>query len=111
MAIPGDQDIQYYLMHLLVGQADGKMHCNDVYSALAEQFPQLTRDERKDPYANSVSLWANRVQRAVQHLRENGMVLHHTMAGGKGIWAVSEVGRQWLSSLPDGDELLKELMG
>ena len=109
MSIPHDHAIQYSLLRLLEQQLDGKMHCNDVYRILAEQFPQLTRSELEDPYQNSLSHWANRVQFAVLHLRNEGLVLHHTVAGGRGIWAISAAGREWLARLPDADELLKEL--
>jgi 5-methylcytosine-specific restriction enzyme A len=109
MTIPHEHEIQYALMCLLEGQPEGKMHCNDVYRVLAEQYPQLTRAELEDPYENSISHWANRVQFAVMHLKDQGLILHHTVGGGRGIWAISVAGREWLSRIPNADELLKEL--
>jgi len=94
MAIPGDLAIQISLLDLLASKSDGKLHCNDAYRELALRFPQLTKNEREDPYQNSLSHWANRVQFAVLHLRRQGLILHHTVAGGRGIWAISESGRQ-----------------
>ncbi|MBI5786735.1 MAG: winged helix-turn-helix domain-containing protein [Rhodocyclales bacterium] len=110
MSIPNDHAIQVFLLQLLEQSLDGKMHCNDAYWLLARQFPQLTTAELHDPYQNSLSHWANRVQFAVLRLKEQALMLHHTVAGGKGIWAISEKGRAWLATLPNADELLAELL-
>lgn len=110
MTLPHDHDIQNELLKLLAAQPEGKMHCNDVYRVLAAKFPMLTKSEIEDLYQNSLSHWANRVQFAVLHLRNQGWVLHHTMAGGKGLWAISEKGRAWLVDAPKiAEAALKEL--
>ena len=87
-------------MDLLEKTPGGKMHCNDVYRELAKRFPELTKEEKEDPYQTSLSHWANRVQFAVLHMKKQGWLLHHTVAGGKGIWAISDKGREWLVEAP-----------
>ena len=108
MAIPDDSTIQYSLLHLLSQQPGGMLRSHDVYRILSDQFPQLTHAELHDPYANSVSHWANRVQWAVQHLRESGLLQQHGTSG-RGRWIISSAGRKWLASLPKADDLLREL--
>lgn len=110
MALPHDQTIQIELLELLAAQPEGKMHCNDVYKVLAKRFPKLTERELTEPYQTSQSHWANRVQFAVMHLKEQGLMLHHTMAGGIGIWGISEKGRKHIKKLEKAcEDLLKDL--
>jgi restriction endonuclease Mrr len=109
MSIPDDSTIQYSLLHLLSEQPKGMLPSYEVYRMLADQFPQLTYADLHDPYPNSVSHWANRVQWAVQHLRESGLLQQHGVSG-KGLWTISSAGRAWLASLPNADDLLNELM-
>jgi len=109
MAIPHDDSIQIHLLELLVRQHDGRMYSDDAHKTLGDKFPQLTRAEKQDPYGTNVSKWANRVRFAVCHLREAGLIQHHSLSG-RGIWAISDAGRKWLSRLPDPDEILAEMM-
>ena len=110
MAIPTDDSIKFALLFLLEQRPDGAMHCVDVYRILSEQFPELTHDEIAVPYQHSRSHWANRVQWVVSHLKEEGLILHHSLAGDRGVWALSPAGREWLARLPSGDELLEEML-
>ena len=61
MSLPGDHDIQFMLMDLLLTQRGQKSPCADVYNVLAKSFTQLTRDEKTVPYWNSWSHWENRI--------------------------------------------------
>ena len=97
MAIPHDHIIKLSLLELLHKAPNGTMHCNDVYKALAEQFPKLTKDELTLPYRTSLSKWANRVQWARQHLVEEGLLLRPHAGKGRGYWTISESGRRALT--------------
>ena len=96
MTIPHDDIIQLKLLELLDRTPDGTMHCNDVYSALATQFPELTEEEISAPYQSSLSKWANRVQWARQHLVEKGWLLRPYSGEGPGYWTISAKGRKAL---------------
>ncbi len=110
MALPDDYRIQIELLDLLSTAPEGKMRTRDIYSALAQRFPQLTRDETEVPYRNSVSHWANRVQFARLHLVELGYILR-PHARGRGVWAISAEGRKALTDKQAlADKLLAELM-
>jgi len=110
MTLPHDEDIQTELLRLLSKAPKGRMHCQEVYVVLAKHFPKLTKDETTVPYKNSVSHWANRVQFARQHLVTKGWLLHTTMSGGRGYWAISEKGRNTVIQLQElGKTLLAEL--
>ena len=101
MAIPHDDVIQLQLLELLSNAPDGTMHCNDVYTKLAELFPRLTADELFIPYRTSASKWANRVQWARQHLVQAGLLLRPHAGSGRGFWTISDKGRKALSALID----------
>src|SRR5437879_109906 len=110
MAIPHDHDIQIGLLRLLADAPDGSMHCADVYKALAQHFPGLTKDDVTIPYRNSISHWANRVQFARLHLVEQGWLLPPYFANDRGIWTITGAGRQWLRELAQiARKLLEEL--
>lgn len=106
MALQHDEDIQIELLRLLADAPYGRMHCRDIYEALASRFPSLTEDEKTVPYRNSVSHWANRVQFARLHLVGKGCILHASM-NGRAVWAISDKGR---TSILDLDELAKSLL-
>jgi hypothetical protein len=109
MALPGDHDIQFMLMCLLLEERSQKMPCTDVYTKLAESFPQLSWDEKNVPYRNSRSHWANRVQQAVRHLRTDRWILSPSLSG-RGIWEVSAKGKSdWMKRYPSADDLLREM--
>jgi hypothetical protein len=110
MSIPTEDTIKYALLFLLERQGDGAMHCEDVFHPLAEQFPQLTWYELSVPYSHNRSRWENSVEWAVMRLKAQGLLLHHSVAGRRGIWALSPAGWEWVSRLPSGDELLEEMM-
>jgi hypothetical protein len=96
MTIPHDEDIQKRLLDLLKHSFDGTMHCNDVYSSLAKQFPELSDDEKSVPYQTSLSKWSNRVQFARLHC-VNKELLYSAKAGpakGRGFWTITEKGRE-----------------
>lgn len=93
MTIPHDDIIQVKLLEVLDKASNGTMHCNDVYSELARQFPMLTREELTVPYQTSLSKWANRVQWAREHLAKQGFILRPNAGQGRGYWTISQAGR------------------
>lgn len=110
MALPHDEDIQADLLRLLSVAPEGRMHCRDVYKALARHYQSLTNDELTVPYRSSLSHWANRVQFARLHLVNKGWVLRPVMGGGRGYWTISSKGRKVLVGLEVvGNKLLAEL--
>jgi hypothetical protein len=98
MTIPHDEDIKFELLELLDNATDGTMHCNDVYDRLAAKFPELTRVELEEPYRNSKSKWANRVQFARQHCSDEGHIFKFANSRGRGYWTITEAGRQRVKS-------------
>ena len=68
MAIPNDEIIAEELLDLLAHTSGGRLHVHKIYDDLAKLHPELTRQELNNPYRNSKSMWANRVQFARLHL-------------------------------------------
>jgi hypothetical protein len=94
--LPHDDDIQAEMLRLLAGAPGGRMYCQDVYTTLEDRFPQLTDDEVKIPYKNSLSHWANRVQQARRHMVTRGW-LKPMLLSGRGYWEISDKGRRVLA--------------
>jgi predicted HNH restriction endonuclease len=67
-----------------------------IYDELAKLHPELTRQELNDPYRNSKSLWANRVQFARLHLVQRRLL--YTDGDGtnpsRGDWIITDAGRK-----------------
>jgi len=96
MAIPNDAIIQEELLRLLGSSPDHRLHASEAYKTLADLHPELTSAELTDPYRNSVSHWANRVQFARLHLVNRGL-LYKAGAGPRprsGVWILTERGRE-----------------
>jgi restriction endonuclease Mrr len=109
MSIPSSQELQYGLVRLLRAKPNQRMHCTEVYSSLASEYPQLTRKETQVPYRNSRSKFANEVQWAVHRLRKAKLLLpvHHS---GRGYWQLSEnADALWPPKPIDAEALLREL--
>jgi len=106
MALPHDEEIQAELLRLLADAPLGRMHCQEIYETLARRFPCLTEDEKTEPYRNSVSHWANRVQFARLHLVDKGWFLHASM-NNRAVWVISDNGRTAILEL---DELAKSAL-
>lgn len=86
------------------------MHCQEIYVALADQFPHLSADEVGAPYRNSLSHWANRVQFARLHLIEKGWLHPLPESGRRGYWRITDEGRNALADTDVlGEKLLAEL--
>lgn len=96
--LPHDQEIQIELLNLLASAPGGRLHCQDVYSTLAQSFPRLTDDEMTAPYERSLSLWANRVQWARQHLLDQGLLIPYS-EDNRSYWTISPEGRAKLATL------------
>jgi hypothetical protein len=110
MALPSDDEICYALMALLRERFPGRMHCTDVYQHLEREFPQLTWDDTRLPYQNSRSHFANRVQFAVLHLRQQGWLMRPSVSG-RGYWELSKKAwDHWSRRHPNAEELLRALM-
>lgn len=101
MSIPHDDDIKDQLLKLLSRAPDGTMHCQDVYDKLADVFPEVTQDEIDEPYRNSLSKWANRVQFARLHCVGKDYILRarDENAQGWGYWTITEAGKRYVESL------------
>ena len=108
MSLPSDESIQSALLRFLMAQPDKEMHCCEVYGALAEHYPQITESELKCRYRNSRSHWANRVQFAVEHLRQKGLVCRPFISG-RGIWALTKSSDEGSAVSLKADEMLEEL--
>lgn len=106
MALPHDEEIQTELLSLLADAPHGRMHCQDIYEELARRFRCLTEDEKTEPYRNSVSHWANRVQFARLHLVDRGWLLHASI-NERAVWAISDNGRTAILEL---DQLAKSAL-
>ncbi|HKZ70364.1 MAG TPA: winged helix-turn-helix domain-containing protein [Anaerolineales bacterium] len=101
MSIPHDDDIQLELLKLFNKAFSGTMHCNDIYDELAKLFPELTEDELNEPYENSASKWANRVQFARLHCVQADYiyVARDEHAQGWGYWTITEEGRKHVRAI------------
>lgn len=95
MAIPNDEIIQKELLNLLAHTPDGRLHVHKIYDKLAELHPELTRQELDDPYSNSKSWWANRVQFARLHLVQRRLLFRdgYGTNPSRGIWIITDAGR------------------
>lgn len=110
MAIPHDDVIQIELLRVLSTAPEGAMHCQGVYAALAPRFPSLIHDEVAYAFSNSMSKFANLVQRARQHLVDKGWVHPPHLGGGRATWTITAAGRKRLHLMDTlADEVLSEL--
>jgi hypothetical protein len=101
MAIPDDAAIQEELLQLLGSSPQNRIHASEAYSKLVELHPELTNAEVSEPYRNSVSHWANRVQFARLHLVERGLV-YRAGAGPtprSGVWILTDRGKDRIREL------------
>lgn len=66
------------------------------YDRLAQLHPELTLDERTQPYRNAVSKWANRVQFARLHLANRGLLYRAGVGpnAGRGYWVITPRGEE-----------------
>ena len=100
MAIPNDEIIKKELLVLLAHTPNGRVHLHKVYADLAKLHPELTHQELNDPYRNSKSLWANRVQFARLHLVQRKF-LYRDGDGpnpSRGVWIITDAGRKWVEA-------------
>jgi restriction system protein len=98
--MPPQKDIDLPLLKALVA-AGGKAPARDVYKAVEEFFPQLTDADRSETLPSGGSRWTNRIQWVRQALVDRGELT----GAGRGIWAVTDKGRERLARelkcLPD----------
>jgi hypothetical protein len=110
MSLPHESVVQSSLMALIDKQPGRVVEPPDAYRLLEPEFACLTTDETRYAYQHSVSKFANHVQRAVQHLKNEGWLLE-TVQSGRGRWEFSARARaEWRQAFPDGKELFAEMM-
>lgn len=100
MTVPKQPAVADELLKLLYSTPHGRMHCQEVYIALAPKFPELTRDDTETPYRESKSKWANTVQFSRLSCINKGYIyrLKDQRSGGKGYWTITEIGRDYVRS-------------
>jgi hypothetical protein len=114
MAIPHDNIIKdIILKHLYTKKNHNfSISSQDMYQELIDEewygTEDLTFEETNVKYQQSASLWANRVQWKIKHLKDEGLLLP-TNKSGHGIWQLSpngviEARRRWLE-MTDGEDL------
>lgn len=97
MAIPNENIIKDIILKHLYTKKENNFSINsqDMYKELIEEgwygTEDLTEQEINEPYRNSFSEWANKVQWAVKHLKDENLLLD-TKDSGRGIWKLSEKG-------------------
>ena len=97
MAIPSEKIIQdIILKHLYTKRGNNfAIKAQDMYNELIDSgwygTEELTEQEINQPYQNSYSEWANKVQWAVKSLRADNFLLAKESSG-RGIWKLSEIG-------------------
>ncbi len=96
MAIPHDEIIKKELLALLAHTHGGRLYVHKVYDELAKLHPNLTQQELNDPYRNSKSKWANRVQFARLHLVQHGLLYRDGYGPNpsRGVWIITDAGRK-----------------
>jgi hypothetical protein len=106
---PSDHSLKHAVVRLVAEQPDCCIEPADAYALLEAQFPELTSDETRVPYQTSRSHFANRVQWAVQHLRDEGWLAKGRVSG-NGRWEFTAKARAgWRSAFPTAEDLIKEI--
>lgn len=113
MAIPHENIIKdIVLKHLYTKREEVySIKSDDMYFELISEVwhgtEELTYEEINERYQQSISKWANAVQWAVKHLKDEGLLLP-TNVSGRGIWNLSKKGieeakRRW-KEINDGED-------
>ena len=105
MPVPPDEQIMFELLRLLSESPEQTLESAMAYEKLAGKFPNLTDSEINDPYQNSVSFWANRVQWARAHCVKRGLIYRpDDTRHGSGFWTLTKDGLRFISmfqAVPD----------
>lgn len=101
MSIPNEKDIMNDLLVLLCNSPDGTLRPQEAYSKLSECYPQLTLEEKKGKYKNSISKFANTVQFARELAAKYGFIYRpdDSDSPGRGYWKITEPGRRYVASI------------
>lgn len=101
MTIPDDETLKLELVIFLANEPNSRASVHRVYDQLAKKHPELTTTERTEPYRNSASKWANRVQFARLHLVNEGRIYRANMLPNlpRGYWALTPNGLEYAQSL------------
>jgi restriction system protein len=89
--MPPQKDIDIPLLKALAAMG-GKGAAREVYKAVDQLFPQLTDADRSETLPSGGSRWTNRIQWVRQALVDRGEVT----SAGRGIWAITDKGRERL---------------
>jgi hypothetical protein len=109
MALPNDLILKHGVMRLIGKQPDFTIAAADAYGQLESEFPSLCSEETKVPFGTSRSHFANRVQWAVQHLRDDGWLAKGPVSG-QGRWEFTAKARvSWKLAFPTAEDLLAEI--
>lgn len=92
MPIPTQAELYFPLLRALAN-AGGEAKPSDLYDQLAHLFPDMTEDERAEELKAGHNVFNNRVQWVRQRLVNDG----HLDGSTRGIWRLTESGREILS--------------
>ena len=98
MALPKQSEVEIPLLSE-IAKAGGRAKPRELYPRLAALFPHITEDDLKATMKDGHNRWANTVQWARQALVLQGELDRST----KGIWAITEKGRNRIEKYPDGE--------
>jgi len=100
MAVPSQHLVADEILILLYNCPNGRMHCNDVYEALASKFSELTIEDLEKPYQKAKSKWTSTVQYSRLQCTNNGYIYraNDSRSGGTGYWTITDSGKDYVSS-------------
>ena len=93
MPLPTQREIEAVLLQA-IADVGGSARPRQIYDTVAEQFPDMTPDERGEELDSGHNKFNNRVQWARQRLVSLGLL----DSSQRGIWTITSEGREALSS-------------
>ena len=94
MAIPTEKSIHLPLLKV-IGDAGGRLSVAEAIREVEAYFPELGEADKLERIPSGQKRWANRVQWARWELVEEGYLDENAP---RGIWRISEKGKQYLKS-------------
>ena len=90
-------DYEVPLLRLLSELPGGQGATAEVCRLFEERYGHLIPDEHRDLRSNGTPIWDNNVRWSRQHLKQYGFL----DASKRGIWQITDAGRQWLKENPN----------
>ena len=103
--LPNQSMIERPLLEAII-EIGGKGKPREIYPLVTKRFPKLTEDELNQTHKSGVVVWTNRIQFTRQGLVVKGEIDKSV----KGVWAITEKGRERVKNPPEEKPRTKHQM-